>query len=344
MLNLLSYLQQQYRFTLVCGEEGFLSAKAEEFGIETIIIKNLERQISLVTDYKGYREIRRLIKKLNPDCLHLHSSKAGLLGRLAAWREGVPTVFTAHGWAFTEGAGFLQRTYGLVAEWLLGRIPGQVITVSQYDYQLALKYRVTSPSTSWMIFNGVQGIDVELMDRSSEVVEILNVGRMARAKNQKLLIEAASLIERDFKLVIVGTGRFREDLECLTKNLGLEGKVFFADTAEDISTWFRSANIFALSSDYEGLPLSVIEAMSAKLPIVATDVGGVGELVSEGENGFLVPRGDVNAFARKLEFLIDNVDLRQEFGENSHQKFIDKFQAEFMCSKTLKVYEKLLSN
>ena len=344
VLNLLRNLKEQFRFTLVCGEEGYLTEKSAKLGIETIILKNLQRQISPSSDYRGYREIRRLLAQLKPDCLHLHSSKAGLLGRLAAWREGIPVVFTAHGWAFTEGAGTLQRTYGLFAEWLLGHIGASVITVSQYDYQLALRFGVITPTNSWMIFNGVEGIDTLSIDRSPGLVNILNIGRMARAKNQKLLIEAASLVNRDFQLVIVGAGRFSEELERLAIDLGLAGKVVFTGTAGDTSAWFGSANIFALSSDYEGLPLSVIEAMSARLPIVATDVGGVSELVCDGENGFLVPRGDARAFARKLEILIDDAELRRKFGENSYQRFIDNFQAGLMCSKTAGVYEKVLSD
>ena len=344
VLNLLGHLKERFRFTLVCGEEGYLTEKSADIGIETIILKSLQRQISPSTDYQGYLQIRKLLRELKPDCLHAHSSKAGLLGRMAAWREGVASVFTAHGWAFTEGAGTLQRTYGLVAEWLLGCIGAKVITVSEYDYQLALRFGVTRPTNSWMIVNGVVGIEVSTIDRSSDVVQILNVGRMARAKNQKLLIEAASLVQRDFKLVIVGNGRFREELENLAIDRGLKEKVYFAGTAGDISAWFGSSSIFALSSDYEGLPLSVIEAMSARLPIVATDVGGVSELVCDGENGFLVPRGDARAFALKLEILIDDANLRRELGENSYQRFIDSFQADLMCSRTAEVYEKVLSD
>ena len=342
VLNLLSHLREQYRFTLVCGEEGYLTEKAEKLGIDTIILKNLRRRISPFTDYLGYREIRRLLTELKPDCLHLHSSKAGLLGRLAAWRERVAVVFTAHGWAFTEGAGTLQRIYGLLAEWSLRYIGASVITVSQYDYQLALKFDVITPTNSWTIFNGVEGIDNLAVNRFTDRVHILNIGRMARAKNQKLLIEAAALVQRDFQLTIVGSGRFSEELKSLAKDLGISAKVVFAGTEGDVAEWFRSAHIFALSSDYEGLPLSVIEAMSAKLPVVATEVGGVNELVANGENGFLVPRGDARAFAQKLEILIDDADLRWKYGENGYQRFIENFQASLMCSKTAEVYEKVL--
>jgi glycosyltransferase involved in cell wall biosynthesis len=342
VLSLIKSLQHKIRFTLGCGELGYLTEQAEQLGIEVIVIPKLQRQISLTMDISSVGEVRTVLRRLKPDLLHAHSSKAGVIGRLAARSTGVKSLFTAHGWAFTEGAGFLQRSYGLIIEWILARFGNGVITVSKYDQDLARRFNVRAPGGNWLIPNGVDQIKGNTESEKSREIRLLNIGRMARAKNQKLLLQAAAKIQRNFKLAIVGVGHFKTDLENMVRDLDLVDKVEFVGNAPEITTYFQASHIFVLSSDYEGLPLSILEAMSAGLPVVATDVGGVNEAVVDGGTGFLVDRGDSDALCEKITILIDNLSTRQKFAENGRDRYDRYFRLEKMCDSTLEVYQELI--
>ena len=341
VLSLIKSLQNKIRFTLGCGEQGYLTDQAKLLGIEVIVIPQLQRQISLTRDFSSIGEIRDVLQRLKPDLLHAHSSKAGVIGRLAARSAGIKSLFTAHGWAFTEGAGFIQRSYGLVVEWTLARIGNGIITVSKYDRDLAYRFKVRARDGNWLIQNGVFQIQGKIELEKPGKIRLLNIGRMARAKNQRLLLQAVAEVERNFKLSIVGVGHFRTDLENMVRELNLVDKVEFAGNAPEISTLFQDSHIFVLSSDYEGLPLSILEAMSAGLPVVSTDVGGVKEAVVHGKTGFLVERGNSKALAEKITALIDDRALRHRFSENGLDRYDRYFRLEKMCDSTLQVYLEL---
>ena len=348
ILSLIRHLRHRIRFTLGCGESGYLTAQAENMGIETIIVPHLKRPISPLTDLRCVRALRQILKRENPDLVHLHSSKAGVVGRLAASFLNVKSLFTAHGWAFTEGSGRVRRSYGLVIEWGMARFGDGIIAVSGYDFRLAKKFGVLGSDVSgnrrgWLIPNGARPVQVaaRVRKRGGKPVRLLHVGRLERPKNQRLLIEAVSMIERDFSLTIVGSGRLRPELNESVGRHGLADRVTFVEGSQ-IDPHFADADIFVLSSDYEGLPLVILEAMSAGLPVVATDVGGVREAVSDGISGFLVGRGDAKELSGKLTRLIDDEDLCREFGQNGQRIYRDHFTEERMCERTLTVYQALI--
>lgn len=348
VLSLIAQLKDQIRFTLGCGEQGYLTTQANEIGVETVVVPYLQRSISPLTDARCLRALKGILRIQNPDLIHLHSSKAGVIGRLAARSLNIKSLFTAHGWAFTEGSGWKQRSYGLVAEWIMARLGDGIITVSDYDYRLAKRYGVigdiTETSNSWLIPNGVHAIARQTQVTRHERTRLLHIGRLARAKNQHLLIEAVSMISRDFELIIVGDGRLKPGLERLVDQHGLADRVSFIGNTSDVASCLARADIFVLSSDYEGLPLSILEAMSAGLPVVTTDAGGVGEAVSDGLSGFVVKRGDAKGLSEKLTCLIDDEDLRRQFGQCGHRIYCDNFRVEKMCAQTLSVYRTLIDS
>ena len=348
VLSLIRHLRHQIRFTLGCGEAGYLITEAEKMGVETIVVPHLKRPISPLTDLRCVRALKRILARQNPDLVHLHSSKSGVVGRLAARSVNLKSLFTAHGWAFTEGSGLVRRSYGLIIEWVMARFGDGIIAVSRYDYRLARKYGVIGSGVpgndrSWLIRNGARAIQVEeeTQQRGDKPVRLLHVGRLERAKNQRLLIEAVSMIERDFSLTIVGNGLLRPGLDESVDRYGLADRVTFAESPQ-VDPYFADADIFVLSSSYEGLPLAILEAMSAGLAVVATDVGGVGEVVSDGISGFLVNRGDARGISEKLTRLIDDEELRREFGQNGQRIYREHFTEERMCEQTLAVYQTLI--
>lgn len=348
ILSLIRHLRHRIRFTLGCGESGYLSAQAEKMGTETIIVPHLKRPIAPLADLRCVRAVRQILKRTNPDLVHLHSSKAGVVGRLAARSIPVKSLFTAHGWAFTEGIGLVRRSGCVIVEWAMAGFGDGAIAVSGYDFRLAKKFGVIGGDDSgnrrgWLIPNGVRPVQVAARahERGGKPVRLLHVGRLERQKNQRLLIEAVSMIERNFSLIIVGGGQLRPGLDQQVDHHGLAGRVTFVESSR-IDPYFVDADIFVLSSDYEGLPLVILEAMSAGLAVVATDVGGVREAVSDGVSGFLVNRGDASGLSGKLTRLIDDEDLRREFGRNGQRIYRDQFTEQRMCEQTLTVYRTLI--
>ncbi len=162
-LEIIKALQTRYQFVLLCGEEDFLTEAVRALQVEVLIIDSLVRPVSPKQDWKAIKTISSLITARKPKFVHAHSSKAGVIGRIAAWRAGVPSLFTAHGWAFTEGAPFKQRCLGLLSEWALGRLPAFTIAVSSYDYQLAKRYKVVDPKRFHLVQNGVTLVEPDVL-------------------------------------------------------------------------------------------------------------------------------------------------------------------------------------
>jgi len=345
VLELLMRLKHRYHFTLAAGEEGYLTRKAREQGISVRVLKHLKRPIDIREDRRAYRECVSLLKELNPDLLHSHSSKAGVVGRLAAWRTGTPSLFTAHGWAFTEGAPTLQRMYGLLIESLLCRLPGRVVNISEYDYKLAARYHVGWSNRRFLIRNGVSQPSGEVANKmaGTSVPKVLAVGRLSPVKNHVMLLRALAALNTPFQAKIIGEGECHALLVREIQSLGLSNKVQLAGEVTKLSADWQQADVFVLSSNYEGLPLSVLEAMSVGLPVVSTDVGGVSEAVLHQRTGLLSARADPLALAENIDILLKDLERARRYGAHGRQVYEQKFTAIRMVGQTDALYTRLLS-
>lgn len=332
---------------LLIGDSGRLVAKASQLpNVKVIIVKHLKADMSFLKDGKAIKEVRGIIKKENPDIFHIHSSKAGAIGRLAAINQKCKVVFTAHGWAFTENVDKKKRLIYKIIESVLSKFTDKIICVSSYDYQLGLKMKVINNNNAMVVYNGCAIPSVENLQsikKKDSNINIVMVARFSHPKEQLQLIQAISLmknVER-VKLNLVGEGKLFEPCLLLTKKLGLEKQVIFSGFQSDVDSFLINADIFCLISNYEGLPISIIEAMRMSLPIVASNVGGVPELISNGRNGYLIERNDINQLAEKLDYIIDN-NLFGEMGKASYLLAKEKFSIKQMFEKTNEVYQSLV--
>lgn len=342
VLELLRGISHRFEVHLGVGEEGFLTEEARWLGVKVHLIPNLVQPLNPSKDLKALWEIRRLIRSLRPRLVHLHSSKAGLLGRLAAVLVGTPAIFTAHGWAFTDGVSWKRKALAVPSEWLAARLGGRIITVSQNDYDLALRYRVASRQQMTVVHNGIPDVPYRARPEA-EPVRIVMVARFTPPKDHVLLLRAlAGLKELAWELELIGDGPLLGRVRAEAERLGLLKRVRFLGARRDVAERLSKAQVFVLASNWEGLPLSILEAMRAGLPVVASDVGGVREAVIEGETAFLVPRGDKAALRSRLQQLITNASLRVEMGQAGRKRFEERFTFEFMLEKTLEVYETVL--
>ncbi len=342
VLELLKAVRHHADVALATGEEGLLTDRARVLGIPVYLIDDLVMPICFRRDARAAWEIGHLLKRLRPDLVHLHSSKAGMLGRLAARITDVPSVFTAHGWAFTDGTSLARKLVSVPSEWLSSRLGNRIITVSQNDFEMAKKYRIASVERMTAIHNGMPDSNLRAKPGTRCVPTLVMVARFSQPKDHALLLRALAGVEEDYRLQLVGDGPLMDDAVRLSGALGIDGRVEFLGLRGDVEKLLAEAQVFVLASNYEGFPISIVEAMRAGLPVVASDVGGVCESVCDGENGFLVPRGDVPTLRERLQRLISNETLRARMGAASRRRYVEEFTAKRMVSKTLAVYEKVL--
>jgi glycosyltransferase involved in cell wall biosynthesis len=328
------------------GSSGPLWGQLAESPVSVHHIPALVRPISVYYDVKALQQTIDLIRKIKPALITAHSSKAGILGRMAARRCRIPITFTAHGWAFTEGVPYGRRRFYVLAERLAAGWTDKIICVSEYDRQLALKYGVGRKEQLVTIHNGIPELSEDHMAEPEEgnPVRLIMVARFSEPKNQRLLIKAIDNLEcsNDFEVCLVGDGPLLESCRELAAERGLLDKVKFLGARKDIPELLSRAHIFVLTSNWEGFPITILEAMRAGLPVIASDVGGVGEAVVDGKTGFLIPRGDIEVLKDRLTRLIDNPGLRVELGQAGQQRFTENFTIDIMLAKTVSVYQQIL--
>jgi glycosyltransferase involved in cell wall biosynthesis len=313
--SLLPALAERYDVVLAAHGEGPLREAAAEAGVRFLPLRHVRRPVRPWRDLAGLIELARILRRERPQILHASSSKAGVLGRLAAAATRVPVrFFTVHGWAFSAYSGVPSLLYR-VADRLMEPLTTVTICVSDNELAAGLEAGTCSAERTVVIRNAV---DVSAAARSRHdraTPRLIAVGRLKAPKDFLTLIRAfAALPEESFEALIVGDGPDRAVLGAEIRSLGLDGRVWLEGERSDVPTLLADSDLFVLSSRSEGLPVSVLEAMAAELPVVATDVGGLAELVVDGETGSLVPPGDAEALAAALGRLIGDRDLRRTLG------------------------------
>lgn len=339
-------ISQGHQVHILVGGAGAFTEELKKNHIDFSSLKHLKREISLAHDILGFWEIKKYLKRLNPDIVHCHSSKAGLLGRLAAKSLNLPVVFTAHGWAFTDGISPKKQQIYSILERFLARISDHIITVSEYDRQHGFKYQVGTSTMVQTIHNGVpdiRTIPIKKIEPES-IVKLIMVARFEDPKDQYFLICALSKLPKylNWQIDFLGEGPNLEKCQELASKEQLDSKIIFHGQSFKVKEFLNEADIFVLISNYEGFPLTILEAMSTSLPIVASDVGGVNESVSS-ENGYLIPKGEIDCLVQALTELIVNTNLRQKLGNNSRYLYETQFSFNTMLQKTLDVYTQVLA-
>ena len=312
-------------------------------GVETFTLANLGAPISPLRDLRGLHEIRALLKTLRPDLISAHSSKAGVLGRLAGRSLGIPVIFTAHGWAFTPGVPSREAMIYRWIERLAAPLASRIITVSEFDRQLALARGIAPAGKVVTIHNGMPDIADELRaDPSVSPVRLAMVARFERQKDHVTLLRAlAGLVDLPWRLDLIGDGPLLFEAKTLCERLGLVDRIHFQGQRSDVEAWLSRAQVALLITNWEGFPRSILEAMRAGLPVVASAVGGIAESVRQGETGFTVPPGDVDALRGRLKQLLDNPELRKSMGRNARKLYERDFTLAHTVERTLTIYEEV---
>ncbi|AFZ37649.1 glycosyl transferase group 1 [Stanieria cyanosphaera PCC 7437] len=334
--------QDRHQVLVVTGKTGIYNLVLEQAGIKSIACETLEQKISPIQDLASLRFLIKTIRQFQPDLIAAHSSKTGVLGRLAAKITNKPCVFTAHNWSFTLTLTEPGRTIYQVIEQFLEPLTAKIICVSESSRQIGIKSGM-NPERLVTIYNGMPDISVPFQVNLSytKPIKILMVARFAQPKDHFSLIKAFKDIPAA-ELILVGDGPDLEKIKTQVAQWGIAEKVKFMGFCNDVADILAQAQIFTLISDSEGLPCSIIEAMRAGLPVVASEVGGIPEIVLDKVTGYIIPRGDVNQLHQRLLELVNNAQLRQNMGKAGRLRYESNFTFEQMYQKTLKVYEQVI--
>lgn len=331
---------------------GWLETAARQDGISFHSNPHLSNSINPLADLRAALTLARVLRAFHPDLVSCHSSKAGIITRLIV-RGRVPTVFTAHGWGFAERGWLLARLVFIPCEKLAARYTARLICVSSYLRDVALRHRIASGNKLTVIHNGVETVpDKTLNGRERGPLKILFVGRLVSQKDPETVLRAyAALpesVRRRARLHLIGEGDKRRALEAFVRDRGLDDSVRFLGAVDRSAVLdeLRRGDIFVLTTHYEGLPRTVIEAMHAGLPVVASDVWGVSELFGDAgagdDIGILVAESSVDQVRAALQRLIQEPALRDAMGRAARTRARRCFSLDRMVEDTLSVYREVM--
>ena len=338
--------QYGHEAVLLVGKRGWLTEKADELGIRTYVIENMVREISPMKDLRAIYEIRNILLQERPSLVHCHSSKAGIVGRIAARLCHIPNVFTAHGWAFTDGVQPGKRFIYRNIENLVGYITDKIICVSEYDLDLGRQYLPAHADKMTAIHNCIPDVAPNLVRDwdKAETHDFLNCIVVARFTKQKRNIEVLQIVRelldagKNIKVTFVGDGPDFNKAKMVADELQLGDSVVFLGARTDVAELLPKFDIFLLLSNWEGFPISIIEAMRAGLPVIASDVGGVKEAVIDGVNGYLL-KHDVEF--KKIYCRLGDDNICSKLGNMSRSQYLKFFSVHNMLLGIHKVYKEV---
>jgi glycosyltransferase involved in cell wall biosynthesis len=328
---------------VIGGLGGALFDHLEAQGVSCRKLEHLVHPIKPATDWRALGEIRAVLRELKPDLVATHSNKAGLLGRFAAHSLRIPAVHTSHGFLFSgEKLNISGHFYRLI-EKAAARFSSAVIAVSGSEFNKAVNLKVIPREKLVVVHNGIpDSAEQALAKPELEPARLVMVARFAEPKDHETLLQAlGQLKDLPWSMQLVGDGVKKAVAEELAVNLGIAERVEFAGVREDVGALLAGSSLFILSSRREGFPISILEAMRAGLPVVASDCGGISEAVAEGETGLLFSPGNFEALKVCLEKLITNPQLRRKMGRAGRERYLQAFTLEQMVDKTAAVYKKV---
>jgi glycosyltransferase involved in cell wall biosynthesis len=318
----------EFDYYIICKEPGPLTESAEF--VPSFYIDSLTRELSPVSDFSSLIKIYRIFRTLHPDIVHTHSSKTGVLGRVAAKTARCPKVIhSVHGFAFPSASSKLTYFVYFLMEWFAKFFTDNLIVLNRDDYNIAVKKLGYKPQRVLLLPNGVdleefsrKNFDVGVKSRPFRVVM---VGRLWTQKDPETFVRAAlEVLKRHNNIVfeLIGDGDLLEPLKNLVHTQGLDEHIKFSGWVDKIVDRLKAADVFVLSSLWEGMPLAILEAKAVGLPCIVTNIPGNSDLVRPGVDGYLFKTGDYCGLAEHIEKYYLDRSLVKEHGDEA-RKFVE---------------------
>ena len=350
-----------YDVRLICGPTVHPSKETgnffKEFKDNIFYIPHLMRSINIFKDSLAIFSLYRLFRKEKFDIVHTNTAKAGVLGRIAARIAGVPAiVHSSHGHNFYGYFGPITSKMVVILERFMTHFTDKIIALTELEKKDLVAFKVTQPEKIIVINSGLE-LDnyrkpiIDVQDKRSELKIEQNmsvvgmISRLEPVKGPEYLVQAARLVIEGVprvKFLIVGEGSLRNKLESQCKKMGILDKFIFAGWREDISQILCVLDILVLSSLNEAVGKVLIEAGACGVPVVATRVGGVPEIVKDNQTGILVPPKDADSLAQAIILLLEDRERRQNMGETAKKWVDDKFSAHRMVERISSLYSDMV--
>ncbi|MEK7858912.1 MAG: glycosyltransferase family 4 protein [Elusimicrobiota bacterium] len=351
---------ERFDVLLIHGEGGLLDSDLASLPEGR---PRLRRLSDLVHPLRPFQDLLAFLQLLNlflserPDVVHTHSSKAGILGRLAAWAAGVPVIIhTYHGFGFNDYQSAWTKGLYVLAERLSCRAASALVFVSKANWEYAARHRLGDEKRYRLLRSGIKlsdypakGVDVQKKKASLGLRMhkplVLSIGNLKPQKNPGDFIAMAQAVNGrypDAEFMFVGDGPLRRRLEFQILSSELHGKVLLPGWRRDTAELLACADVFVLTSLWEGLPRALVEAMRSGLPVVCYATDGVRDLVKDGVNGFMLEQGDVLGLARRVGELLGDEPLRQRIGKAAAASIGPEFDIDLMVDTQQRLYRELL--
>ncbi len=384
-VTLTARLSDEFETRLVCGHvgpgEGDMSYLARSEGIEPEILPSLGREISPFDDFHTLRGLRKIIRDFQPDIIHTHTAKAGSLGRiagmslnaLAGFQKRVRFIHTFHGHVFNGYFGPRKAFLFVQVEKLLARFTDRIVVISPLQFvDICDRYRIAAPQKVRVIplgFDLAQFCDCSRLRKEArkqfagcendDTLVVGIVGRLTGIKNHRMFLDAARLLKErghglSLKFVVVGDGELRQELVDYARKLEISDMVTFAGWHKDMPKVYAAMDAVALTSINEGTPVTLIEAMSAGIPVASTPAGGVPDLMGEvteelsgcriAERGILVRPSDPKSLAEAILFLLKSTATSERMTARAKKYVLGRYSMERLLTDMKRLYSEVLQN
>lgn len=364
---LTSFIGDEYETLLVGGlpedDESDSLYILEKYGVKPTLIKEMVRKPNFKSDKEAYKKLKQIIRDFQPDIVHTHASKAGALGRKAAFSCKVPiVVHTFHGHVFHSYFGKIKTTIFKTIERSLARKSDAIIAISDIQKnELTDIHRICKKEKVEVVplgFDLQPFHDKRITERENtrekfciadDEVAVAIVGRLAPIKNHDYFLDVIDTIfsktTKKIRCFIVGDGSEREHIESRVETINAKTKtssIEMTSWISDIGTFNAGMDVICLTSKNEGTPVSLIEAQAAGIPIVTTEVGGVRDIVQDGKTGFVIPVDNQDLFIERLLELVENEKKREKMSQNGWVYVQEKFHYKTLAKNMDQLYRKLI--
>ena len=354
--------RSKFRPLLVTGSGGLLTEEAKTLpGVDVHLLPSLTRQVHALADLVALVDLICLFRRLRPTIVHTHSSKAGILGRWAAWCAQVPVIIhTIHGYGITPAQPSWLRRILILLERMTGRITTHWIAVAQADIEKGIEWRLFDRTQVSVVRPGIDPhpfqTDIDATTRNVLRAQFgagpadYLIGTVACLKPQKAPEDFVAVAKQvceavpNARFALIGDGDLRPRIESLIEAKGLHTRLHLAGWRRDISTVMKIFDAFLLTSHWEGLPRVLLEARTIGLPIVATKVGGVEEVIVQGRHGWLSDAGDIAGLSAHLIRVLQNHGGQPLRGSHSVEALPKEFHLEEMVKQYESLYDRFLND
>ena len=348
-----NFSEHGYEVEITCSDVGgYVEDIRNELkgSVKKVYIVHLVRSPFSFTNFRGYKELTEIIDNGNYDIIWTNEPVMGAATRLAArkaHKKGTKIVYMVHGFHFYKGAPLINWLFFYPAERMLALLTDYIITVNQEDYARAGRLPVKRAYYIHGIGANTDRLQRETVDQNIrkrlQIPEtaflILSVGELNANKNQKVIIDVLSLLQdKDIYYVLCGSGKNLKSLQLRTKKKHLENHVKFVEYRRDVINFYNQADIFALPSYREGLPVALLEAMYCGVAPVTSNIRGVRDVMKNRITGIVCRSGDVKMFARAIKTLKENKNLRKMYGKNS-RKAVEPYMLSLVKDRVLDIFE-----